>query len=60
MEVDNETDLAEVMNDAEFIASVLESLPGVDPNDPNVKQLLADYSKDKADDKGKEKDKEKK
>ena len=62
MEVDGEGDLAEVMQDPEFIASVLETLPGVDPNDPNVRQLLANISKDKLDDKNntEEKDDEKK
>lgn len=59
MEVDNEGDLAEVMNDPEFIASVLETLPGVDPNDPNVRQLLANISKDKTEDKDKDQEKDK-
>lgn len=54
MEVDGEGDLAEVMKDPEFIASVLETLPGVDPNDPNVRQLLANISKEKNE--GKDKD----
>ncbi|KAK6621585.1 proteasome regulatory particle base subunit rpn10 [Polyplax serrata] len=62
MEVDGEGDLAEVMKDPEFIASVLETLPGVDPNDPNVRQLLANISKEKSEEKDKnaEKDKDKK
>lgn len=57
MEVEGESDLEEVMNDPEFIASVLQTLPGVDPNDPNVRQILANISKDKPEEKDGDKDK---
>lgn len=57
MEVDTEGDLSEVINDPDFIASVLETLPGVDTNDPNVRQLLANISKDKPEEKKEDKEK---
>ncbi|CAI0557752.1 unnamed protein product [Linum tenue] len=34
-------DMSEVLEDQAFVSSVLASLPGVDPNDPSVKDLLA-------------------
>lgn len=54
MEVEQDGDF---VTDPEFIASVLETLPGVDPNDPNVRQLLANFSSEQDE---KSKDKEKK
>ncbi|XP_076896647.1 26S proteasome non-ATPase regulatory subunit 4 homolog [Bidens hawaiensis] len=36
-----ETDMGKLLADQSFISSVLASLPGVDPNDPSVKDLLA-------------------
>ncbi|CAN1134563.1 26S proteasome non-ATPase regulatory subunit 4 homolog [Linum perenne] len=37
----NRMDESEVLEDQAFVSSVLASLPGVDPNDPSVKELLA-------------------
>ncbi|KAJ7967174.1 26S proteasome non-ATPase regulatory subunit 4-like [Quillaja saponaria] len=36
-----QSDVNKVLDDQSFLASVLASLPGVDPNDPSVKDLLA-------------------
>ncbi|KAL6642497.1 hypothetical protein ACP70R_020678 [Stipagrostis hirtigluma subsp. patula] len=36
-----QSDRNEVFEDQSFVASVLNSLPGVDPNDPSVKDLVA-------------------
>ncbi|KAJ0552866.1 putative von Willebrand factor, type A, ubiquitin interacting [Helianthus annuus] len=36
-----ETDMGKLLADQSFVSSVLASLPGVDPNDPSVKDLLA-------------------
>ncbi|XP_050364616.1 26S proteasome non-ATPase regulatory subunit 4 homolog [Argentina anserina] len=38
-------DVTKVMDDQSFLSSILESLPGVDPNDPSVKEFLASLSK---------------
>lgn len=46
------TDMSKVLGDQNFVSSVLSSLPGVDPNDPSVKDLLASL-------KGNEEEKEK-
>uniref|UniRef100_A0A0D6R5F6 26S proteasome non-ATPase regulatory subunit 4 homolog n=1 Tax=Araucaria cunninghamii TaxID=56994 RepID=A0A0D6R5F6_ARACU len=35
------TDMSKVLGDQGFVSSILASLPGVDPNDPSVKELLA-------------------
>ncbi|KAE8692632.1 26S proteasome non-ATPase regulatory subunit 4-like protein [Hibiscus syriacus] len=35
------SDVSKVLGDQSFMSSILSSLPGVDPNDPNVKNLLA-------------------
>ncbi|KAK8505851.1 hypothetical protein V6N13_080661 [Hibiscus sabdariffa] len=35
------SDVSKVLGDQSFMSSILSSLPGVDPNDPNVKDLLA-------------------
>ncbi|CAM8909501.1 unnamed protein product [Rhodiola kirilowii] len=37
----NEDDLNKLLTDEAFVSSILSSLPGVDPNDPSVKDLLA-------------------
>ncbi|OMO74483.1 von Willebrand factor, type A [Corchorus capsularis] len=36
-----QTDVSKVLGDQSFMSSILSSLPGVDPNDPDVKDLLA-------------------
>ncbi|KAM2008863.1 hypothetical protein EV1_003460 [Malus domestica] len=40
-EPSSQTDVSKVLEDQSFVSSILESLPGVDPNDPSVKDLLA-------------------
>eukprot|EP01018_Ginkgo_biloba_P012040 Gb_32025 [translate_table: standard] len=35
------TEMSKVLGDQGFVSSILASLPGVDPNDPSVKDLLA-------------------
>ncbi|KAI3462353.1 hypothetical protein Pfo_019016 [Paulownia fortunei] len=58
----NQTDVNELLADQSFVSSILASLPGVDPNDPQVKDLLASMqsqSENKDDDKA-SKDEEKK
>ncbi|XP_019177454.1 PREDICTED: 26S proteasome non-ATPase regulatory subunit 4 homolog [Ipomoea nil] len=37
----NPTDVSKLLADQSFVSSILASLPGVDPNDPSVKDLLA-------------------
>ncbi|EYU30792.1 hypothetical protein ABFS83_08G209000 [Erythranthe nasuta] len=37
----NQTDVNKLLADQSFMSSILASLPGVDPNDPHVKDLLA-------------------
>ncbi|CAM8941052.1 unnamed protein product [Rhodiola kirilowii] len=37
----NEEDMSNLLTDQSFVSSILSSLPGVDPNDPSVKDLLA-------------------
>ncbi|XP_065868655.1 26S proteasome non-ATPase regulatory subunit 4 homolog isoform X1 [Euphorbia lathyris] len=37
----SQSDMSKVLEDQSFMSSVLASLPGVDPNDPSVKDLLA-------------------
>ncbi|KAK4340736.1 hypothetical protein RND71_039237 [Anisodus tanguticus] len=37
----NQTDVTKLLADQSFVSSILASLPGVDPNDPSVKDLLA-------------------
>jgi hypothetical protein len=42
MEVEKPADADEnVFQDSEFVANLLASLPGVDPNDPSIKEALA-------------------
>lgn len=63
-----EEDYATVMADTEFLQSVLENLPGVDPQSEAVRQAVGslqqnrdkDKEKDKGKDKGKDKDKDQK
>lgn len=40
MEVDGEEDYSEVMNDPAFLQSVLENLPGVDPQSEAIRQVV--------------------
>lgn len=47
MDVDGDEDLSEVMNDPAFLQSVLENLPGVDPQSEAVRQAVGSLSKDK-------------
>ncbi|KAK9183777.1 hypothetical protein WN943_024122 [Citrus x changshan-huyou] len=37
----NQSDMSKVLGDQSFVSSILTSLPGVDPNDPSVKDLIA-------------------
>ncbi|XP_038974586.1 26S proteasome non-ATPase regulatory subunit 4 homolog [Phoenix dactylifera] len=36
-----QSEMSKVLEDQSFVSSILNSLPGVDPNDPSVKDLLA-------------------
>ncbi|KAG8644048.1 26S proteasome non-ATPase regulatory subunit 4 homolog isoform X2 [Manihot esculenta] len=40
-DLSSQSDMSKVLEDQSFMSSVLASLPGVDPNDPAVKDLLA-------------------
>eukprot|EP01115_Flamella_aegyptia_P015151 TRINITY_DN909_c0_g1_i2.p1 TRINITY_DN909_c0_g1~~TRINITY_DN909_c0_g1_i2.p1 ORF type:complete len:404 (+),score=138.61 TRINITY_DN909_c0_g1_i2:41-1252(+) len=51
----NDVDLSKIMEDPNFVNSVLSTLPGVDPNDETIKNVLASISK--PDDKSQDKDK---
>ncbi|KAK4393869.1 26S proteasome non-ATPase regulatory subunit [Sesamum angolense] len=46
----NQTDMNKLA-DQSFVSSILTSLPGVDPNDPHVKDLLASMQTEQEDDK---------
>ncbi|GAB4848456.1 proteasome regulatory particle base subunit rpn10 [Ancistrocladus abbreviatus] len=37
----SQTDMSKLLADQSFVSSILASLPGVDPNDPSVKDVLA-------------------
>ncbi|KAM3362997.1 26S proteasome non-ATPase regulatory subunit 4 [Capsicum galapagoense] len=37
----NQTDMSKLLADQSFVSSILASLPGVDPNDPSVKDFLS-------------------
>ncbi|XP_022741023.1 26S proteasome non-ATPase regulatory subunit 4 homolog isoform X2 [Durio zibethinus] len=37
----SQTDMSKLLADQSFVSSILASLPGVDPNDPSVKEVLA-------------------
>ncbi|XP_072994584.1 26S proteasome non-ATPase regulatory subunit 4 homolog isoform X4 [Typha latifolia] len=43
-----------VLGDQSFVSSILSSLPGVDPNDPSVKELLASLQQSEKQDKDKD------
>jgi 26S proteasome regulatory subunit N10 len=47
-------DMSKVLGDQSFLSSILSSLPGVDPNDPSVQDVLASLQ---ADDEEQKKDK---
>lgn len=56
MEVEADEDYSEVMNDPAFLQSVLENLPGVDPQSEAIRQAvgsLKDKKKEDKDDKQK-------
>jgi len=53
-----EEDYSEVMNDAEFLQSVLEDLPGVNPEDAAVKEAVKQLTKASDDKKADEKKKD--
>ncbi|GFG34380.1 hypothetical protein Cfor_10810 [Coptotermes formosanus] len=57
MEVEGEEDYSEVMNDPDFLQSVLENLPGVDPQSEAIRQAVGSLSKDKKDRKDEDKHK---
>lgn len=57
MEVEVEEDYSEVMNDPDFLQSVLENLPGVDPQSDTIRQAVGSLSKDKKDRKDEDKHK---
>ncbi|XP_072957367.1 26S proteasome non-ATPase regulatory subunit 4 homolog isoform X1 [Typha angustifolia] len=40
-DLSTQSEMSEVLEDQSFVSSILSSLPGVDPNDPSVKDLLA-------------------
>ncbi|KAG6761662.1 hypothetical protein POTOM_034891 [Populus tomentosa] len=39
----SQSDMSKALEDQSFVSSVLASLPGVDPNDPSVKEVLASF-----------------
>ncbi|KAL2622779.1 hypothetical protein R1flu_002984 [Riccia fluitans] len=56
-----DTDISRVLGDQSFVSSVLASLPGVDANDPSVREVLAslqEEEKRKNDSKGKDTEKQ--
>ncbi|XP_071722110.1 26S proteasome non-ATPase regulatory subunit 4 homolog [Rutidosis leptorrhynchoides] len=57
----DQTDANKVLGDQSFVSSILATLPGVDPNDPSIKDLLASMQTQTEDenDKGKETKEEK-
>lgn len=57
MDVEGEDDYSEVMNDPDFLQSVLENLPGVDPQSEAIRQAVGSLSKDKKDRKDEDKHK---
>uniref|UniRef100_A0A7N0ZZQ5 26S proteasome non-ATPase regulatory subunit 4 homolog n=1 Tax=Kalanchoe fedtschenkoi TaxID=63787 RepID=A0A7N0ZZQ5_KALFE len=49
-ESSSQSDMNKLLTDQSFVSSILASLPGVDPNDPSVKELLASmHSQSEAD-----------
>lgn len=57
MEVEGDEDYSEVMNDPAFLQSVLENLPGVDPQSEAVRQAVGSLKDKKKDEKTDEKQK---
>ncbi|KAI7988589.1 hypothetical protein LOK49_LG13G00917 [Camellia lanceoleosa] len=53
----SETDMSKLLADQSFVSSILASLPGVDPNDPSVKDLLASMQSQSESDQKKDEDK---
>ncbi|KAG6594767.1 26S proteasome non-ATPase regulatory subunit 4-like protein, partial [Cucurbita argyrosperma subsp. sororia] len=51
----SETDMSKLLADQSFVSSILASLPGVDPNDPSVKDLLASMQSQSEDKKNNDK-----
>lgn len=51
MEVEGDEDYSEVMNDPAFLQSVLENLPGVDPQSEAVRQAVGSLKDKKKEDK---------
>lgn len=54
----NPADMSKLLADQSFVSSILASLPGVDPNDPSVKDLLASMQSQSETDQKKNEDKE--
>lgn len=51
MEVEGDEDYSEVMCDPAFLQSVLENLPGVDPQSEAIRQAVGNLKEKKKDDK---------
>lgn len=51
MDVEGDEDYSEVMNDPAFLQSVLENLPGVDPQSEAIRQAVGSLKDKKKDDK---------
>ncbi|PIA57333.1 hypothetical protein AQUCO_00600220v1 [Aquilegia coerulea] len=47
----SQTVMSDVLGDQSFMSSIIASLPGVDPNDPSVRDLIASLQGEKNDDK---------
>ncbi|KAJ4843310.1 proteasome regulatory particle base subunit rpn10 [Turnera subulata] len=54
----NQSDVSKLLADQSFVSSILASLPGVDPNDPSVKDLLASMQSQSESQEKKDEDKE--
>merc|ERR1712113_1176095 len=54
---DNDQDYSEVMNDPEFLQSVLQNLPGVDPDSEAVRAAMGAMKEEKKKDEKKDGDK---
>lgn len=57
MEVEGDEDYSEVMNDPAFLQSVLENLPGVDPQSEAIRQAVGSLKDKKKEDKSDDKEK---
>lgn len=55
MEVEGDEDYSEVMNDPAFLQSVLENLPGVDPQSEAIRQAVGNLKDSKKKDEEKDK-----